>query len=400
MGIALSLALAIVGCSGQGMRTEKTNGTGGVSPSDASGNMGSGSGGRGAGDNAATGGATGSGLFADAGNPGGGGSTSTGGTRGVYDAAAADAAGAGSAGGNIVVGTGGGGSVSDGSRHYDAVGGVDGPGVYDAAATSNDSGAGGVDSGRITDIGGMADMGGDGSGAGEVGRDTLSAAGADSRGPRMSFAVSPQSVDLGNPLVGTSVQLRFDITAAQTLVDLSVRLGGNQLSMDATSTCTANLAEGATCSMVVNFGASKSGLGNDSLIVSAAGDTVVVPVQSRVRTLAELLISPPVAQFSATMGTASSSFTFTIINEGASASGPLVVAVSGVDAWLFSIVNSSCTSPLEASAMCMVTLVFNPRVADGGAVPPTIATATLTATDTGMSASVVSAPLTGKVTSP
>ena len=216
----------------------------------------------------------------------------------------------------------------------------------------------------------------------------------------MPFAVSPQSVDLGSFLVGASAQVTFSITAAETITDLSVRLGGIQLSEDPTSTCTANLADGETCSVVVNFSATTPDLGSDSLIVSAAGDMVVVPVKALVRTPAELLISPPVVQFFATMNGASSSFSFAIGNGGESASGPLVVALSGADAWLFSVVNSTCTGPLAPGAVCLVMLVFNPRLADGGAVPSTMTTATFTVTDTGVSGSVVSATLTGNITSP
>jgi hypothetical protein len=298
------------------------------------------------------------------------------------------------------VGDAGGGFGIDGSRPVDAAGVFDGPGVDDAVAAGSDSGAVGGDSGRVTDAGGMGDMGADALGAGEAGRDTPNTGGADSRGPQMPFAVSPQSLDLGNILVGSSVQVTVSITAAQTLTDLSVMLYGIDLSMDPTSACTATLIAGETCSAVVNFSTTYAGTGIDSIIVNAAGQIVSVPVQAVVRTPTELLINPPSAQFSATMDAASSSYIFAIGNGGDSASGPLVVAVSGEDAWLFSVVNSTCTSPLASGANCMVTLVFNPRVTDGGAVPPTTATATLTVTDTGMSASVASAKLTGNLTGP
>ena len=393
----LSLAISAVGCSGQGMRTDKTNGTGGVSPGGASGNIGPsvGSGGQAAGANAVTGGTSGSGGLADAGNSGRGGSTDAGGMRGIYDGAAADSAGVGGAGGHIVVGDGGGGAGIDGSRHADVAGPVDGPGIDDAVAAGNDSGVGGSDSGKVADASGM---GGDGPGAAEAGRDAPSAGRADSEGPQKPFAVSPQSVDFGGVLVGAFVQVTVTITAAQTLSDLSVMLYGRDLSVDPLSTCTATLIAGETCTVVVNFSTTSAGTGIDSLIVSAAGQTVSVPVQAVVKTPAELLISPPSGQFAAAMNATSSSVVFGIGNGGESASGPLFVVIAGVDAWLFSVVNSTCTSPLAPGGVCMVTLVFNPRVADGGAIPPANATATLIVTDTGTSGSVATAELTGNIT--
>jgi hypothetical protein len=288
----------------------------------------------------------------------------------------------------------------DGSGPVDATGVVDGPGVDDGVAAGSDSGTVGGDSGKVTDAGGIGDTWADAPEAGDAGRDTPNTGDTDSGGPQKPFAVSPQSVDLGNLLVGSSVQVTVSITAAQTLTDLSVMLYGIDLSMDPTSACTATLIAGETCSAVVNFSTTYAGTGIDSIIVNAAGQIVSVPVQAVVRTPTELLINPPSAQFSATMDAASSSYIFAIGNGGDSASGPLVVAVSGEDAWLFSVVNSTCTSPLASGANCMVTLVFNPRVTDGGAVPPTTATATLTVTDTGMSGSVVSAKLTGNLTGP
>ena len=151
----------------------------------------------------------------------------------------------------------------------------------------------------------------------------------------------------------------------------------------------------------VNFGAITSGpTTGDFILVNAAGQTSDIPVYAVAEMAAKLLVSPTTAQFVATLSATSSPVRFRVANGGDGASGPLDVALSGADVALFALVSNGCAGPLTPLAFCSVAVISNPQAADGGATLATTRTATLTVTDTGESASVASAELTGNLVGP
>jgi len=398
---SFALSLAVIGCSSDGLRTNSANGTGGVGSGGAVGISGGGvdSGMQTAGGHAATGGTIGTGGASEGGGAQGlGGIIASGGTHGTYDGGASDAAGMGGAGGHGTGGNDGGGLAIDASTRPDTGGVVDGAAMDGPSFAGSGGGSGGGVGGGIMGSGGSGGADGGGAGASEVGRDAPSAGGAGGRGPQQPFSLSPQYIDLGNVLVGASVQTTITVTAGEPLSNLWVSVLGIDLSVDPTSTCTAILAAGATCIAVVNFTAARFGTTFDEIWVSNAGQVLDVPVQAEVENPAKLVIDHTAEYFVSTGGAATAPVTLRIANAGDVVSGPLAVGLSGSAATSFLMVSNTCAAPLSPLGSCSIVVIFNPQVADGGM--NTTVTATLTVTDMGIFASVASAQLTGNIWGP
>jgi len=206
------------------------------------------------------------------------------------------------------------------------------------------------------------------------------------------FSVAPGTIDLGTIVVGALAPKQTITIATQSaLADLAVLSSGPDVKIDATTTCTSTLAAGVTCVVVVNFSASTTGSKSDSIVISAGGRTVTVPITATVVNFAKLVISPSTAAFATTVGVTSSSITFAVANSGDLATGALTASITGAHAADFAILANSCgmLAPLSA---CSISVVFAPSYTSAAAE-----TATLTVQDGGVGASAVKAALSGSV---
>ena len=206
------------------------------------------------------------------------------------------------------------------------------------------------------------------------------------------FLVAPATIDLGTIVVGAlAPQQTITIATQSALADLTVLSSGPDVKVDATSTCTSTLAAGVTCVVVVSFSASTAGSKSDSIVISAGGRTVAIPITATVVNFAKLVISPSTAAFATTVGVTSSSITFAVANAGDLATGALTTSITGADAADFVISANSC-GMLAPLSVCSISVVFAPSNSSAAAE-----TATLTVQDGGVGASAVMAALSGSV---
>ena len=207
------------------------------------------------------------------------------------------------------------------------------------------------------------------------------------------FNVAPPTIDLGNVLVGApAVKQTIAVSALVALTDLAVAVNGADITKDATSTCTAILAAGASCNVVVNFVAAGNGARSNSVIISAKTVTKTVPITATAQSPAKLVISPSApTSVATTVGVPSSPIPFGVSNSGDLPTGALTVAIGGSNAADFTATPSAgCTLVAPLGTSCTITVVFNPKAAS-----TTPEAATLTVTDTGTGASTVSVTLSG-----
>ena len=207
------------------------------------------------------------------------------------------------------------------------------------------------------------------------------------------FSAYPSVIDLGNLFVGIPAPKQtITVTTPCALSDLGVTQSGPDISVDkAASTCTAALAAGASCTVVVNFIAASAGSKSDGIVISAGGaggKVVSVPITAVAQNTAKLVISPSAAAFAAAIGTTSSPIVFGVANAGDVATGALSVAMTGANAADFTM-TSTCMI-LAPLAACTVSVAWKPV-----ALSATAANATLTVADLGVGASTVSVALTG-----
>ena len=207
------------------------------------------------------------------------------------------------------------------------------------------------------------------------------------------FNVSPATIDLGSVLVGApATKQTITVSALVALSDLAVAVNGADITKDATSTCTAAVAVGTPCTVVVSFVAASNGARSNSVVISAKGVTKTVPITANAQNPAKLVISPSSPQaLVATVGQPSAPVVFGVSNSGDLPAGPLTVAITGTNKADFAATPSAgCTLIAPLGTACTITVVFTPA-----AVSATAESATLTLTDTGTGASTVSVALSG-----
>ncbi|HEX7498782.1 MAG TPA: choice-of-anchor D domain-containing protein, partial [Polyangia bacterium] len=211
------------------------------------------------------------------------------------------------------------------------------------------------------------------------------------------FNVSRATIDLGNVLVGApATKQTVTVTALVALSDLAVNLNGADVTKDATSTCQATLAAGASCDVVVNFAAVSNGSRSNGVVISAKGVTTTVPITAIGQNPAKLVISPSSQQTLVTsVGQPSSPLVFRVSNSGDLATGTLVVAITGANKADFTATPGAGCTLIAPFGDCSISVVFNPA-----AVTTADETAALTVTDSGTGASTVPVPLSGKAVPP
>ena len=208
--------------------------------------------------------------------------------------------------------------------------------------------------------------------------------------PAEQFAVSPYTIDLGTIAAGAlSPPQTITVTALSTITDLTMGLSGPDVDKNASSTCVDVLTASASCTVVVNFKATSAGSKSDSVVFSAGGVTVVVPIIATVVNPAKLVVTPTTAMFATCANVPSTAVTIGVANAGDVATGTLSTTITGANAADFAIATNAC-SQLAPLGSCEITVVFTPSAASAA-----YETATLTVTDSGAGASMATVALDG-----
>lgn len=188
----------------------------------------------------------------------------------------------------------------------------------------------------------------------------------------VGFAVSsPTRIELGDLAPGAEVKRSITLTATSPLSDLRVWTAGSDLSLDtAATTCTATLAQGASCVVAATFVASTLGWKRDIIGASAGGDfgqIVNIEITANVTRASDLAIVPKdPPHFACVFQQTSPPVVFTVTNLSDTASGPIdatVVAADsdGVGAGDLAISRSDCTV-LAPHASCTLSVVCAPAM--------------------------------------
>jgi len=175
---------------------------------------------------------------------------------------------------------------------------------------------------------------------------------------------SPSSLDLGDLAPGVSVKHSITVTALIALSDLTVRTSGEDLSVDASATtCTATLAQGASCVVTVEFLASTVGWKRDYVGINAGGDSgqiVSIQLTANVSKSSDLAVEPRTPPtYACVIEQTSPPVVFTVTNLGDTPSGTITSAIVGESARDFAISDTDCTS-LTPQATCTVSVVCSP----------------------------------------
>ncbi len=182
-----------------------------------------------------------------------------------------------------------------------------------------------------------------------------------------AFAITPPTVDFGSVATG-EMSASTELTIANTgdvatgtptvsgmgdVVDFAIE----------SSTCTAALAPGDTCTTSLTFAPTSSGVKTAMLVAAATpGGNASATVTGNGVMLEPLLISPAFYDFGGVpVGTNASPFTFTITNPNGITSQTINALVSGADAASFAVSNA-CTT-LAPAMSCTVAATFLPTVA-------------------------------------
>ena len=204
-------------------------------------------------------------------------------------------------------------------------------------------------------------------------------------------AATPATRDFGSVTVGTtSAVTTFTVAnTGGTAAAVPVLAVGDPAFAVASSTCTAALAPGATCTVGVTFAPVAAHAVATTLTITAGDVSTAVALAGTGVATASLAIAPTTLDFGAvSLGATGAPAVFTVTNTGGAATGALVVAIAGVNASSFMLGADTCTGvALAPGATCTATVVFAPMTVFGAA------TAALTIA--GMPGGTLSATLDG-----
>ena len=181
-------------------------------------------------------------------------------------------------------------------------------------------------------------------------------------------AVVPASYDFGFVPVGTAASVPFDVENRDQFAvngPITVTISGpDQRFFTVTNNCPSSLGPNYECVVFVRFQPTAVGsfhatmtvsgnpVGAVTVALSGAGPTPALPV-----------LSPGSADFGSVPTDAPSApVTFTVINKGQSAAGPVTVSLSGPNPGDFLVDASTCPS-LPGQGSCTITVRFAPGVA-------------------------------------
>ena len=186
------------------------------------------------------------------------------------------------------------------------------------------------------------------------------------------LSLSPTPERFEDIVVGeTSPPHTFTLTNASDEASgtLAVSLGGPDRSDFAVTRdgCSGlSIAPGGTCTMDVVFAPTHSGALMGLLQVQESTGASVYAALSgtALSRVADVAISPMSQDFGTVLvGCPGVSQVFTVTSTGSTATGPLVVALSGTDAPSFELVRDDCAAGLAVGASCEVEVRFSPTVA-------------------------------------
>ncbi|MCC6997925.1 MAG: choice-of-anchor D domain-containing protein [Deltaproteobacteria bacterium] len=182
-----------------------------------------------------------------------------------------------------------------------------------------------------------------------------------------TLSITPATRDFGPVTIGQSAgPLTFTISnVGNSSTGTITTVVGDTTHYMVSSTCT-TLAPGANCTASVTYTASgTAGAQNSTITVSSTpGGSVQSSLTATAITVGQLAISPtnPPAFASVVEGGTGATQTFTITNNGGSASGiPSVGFATATND--FTITNNQCLAALSPAGTCTVTVRFNPTIA-------------------------------------
>ncbi|MCC6997269.1 MAG: choice-of-anchor D domain-containing protein [Deltaproteobacteria bacterium] len=190
--------------------------------------------------------------------------------------------------------------------------------------------------------------------------------------PRLELDRTTQ--DFGDVLVGQrSLPVQLTVTnrgdAATSAITTTLAAStGTPFVVSADTCATQTLAAAASCTVSLEFAPTIAGDLTGTLTLSAVtGGQVQVTLAGRASTAGDLAASPDTLSLgSVAVGGVSATQTVTILNRGGSATGALMVDVTGTDAAEFPLPSDGCSAqPLAATSSCQITVRFQPSMAGG-----------------------------------
>lgn len=200
-------------------------------------------------------------------------------------------------------------------------------------------------------------------------------------GNAIGFEMSPPaSVDFGVLATGVLRQHVVTVTALIALSDLEVRGGGEEVSINPSSTtCASTLAAGASCVVTVDFLATTVGWKEGSLSIRAGGDMgqfARVVFTANVSNGGGLDIEPKKPPtYACVFEKTSPPVVFTVTNVGTSTSGTISSKLQGEFARDYAISDSNC-SVLAPQATCSISVVCRPPMSASAAAREAILSVT------------------------
>jgi hypothetical protein len=179
------------------------------------------------------------------------------------------------------------------------------------------------------------------------------------------------SMELGNLAPAVSVERSITITSFIALSDLEVWTAGDDISIvPSASTCTATLADHASCVVTVEFMASDIGWKRDILGIKAGGDygqVVNLEITANVSKASDLAVLPSTPQsFVCVFEQTSPAVVFAVTNLASTRSGTIATTIAGEDAGDFLVSRTNCAI-LAPQASCTVEVVCSPPMSASSA---------------------------------
>ncbi|NUR31563.1 MAG: choice-of-anchor D domain-containing protein [Catenulispora sp.] len=204
------------------------------------------------------------------------------------------------------------------------------------------------------------------------------------------LTISPATADFGQvPTDAPSAAQKFTVTntgesASGQVVASLVGPNWPDYHIDGT-TCGASVPGGGTCTVTAHFSPSATGNRYAGLSVTAwPGSTATANLSGSGFDRALLVVSPATTDFGSVLADhASATKTLTVTNNGHAASGPVSVALTGLNAAGFTIDSTDCGVALAPAARCSVVVHFTAGETPGTSTAALTATATPGGTATG-----------------
>jgi hypothetical protein len=181
------------------------------------------------------------------------------------------------------------------------------------------------------------------------------------------------ATSFGSVVTGTSATQTFVVTNTggqpSTALTISASGAGFSVATPGTGDCasgTTTLAVNGTCNVHVVLSSSTLGPVSGSLTASATmGGSATLTLSGTIVSQGNIVVSPTTSDFGASLpGVPSAPVTFTVTNNGGSATGTMTATITGSTE--FTIGTDACsTKTLGASQTCAITVVFKPSTTPG-----------------------------------